>query len=211
MNEQFGDRLFRLRKEYNMTIDDFVLEMNRRYPDAKLNKSIISRYENNIHKPSRFSLVQQIAEFYGVTTDYIMCRSEDKYGDDIKYKAIPVLGSIACGVPITAQSDIQGYEYVLPTANVDFCLVAKGDSMINARIFDGDLVFIKCQPDVENGEIAAVQIDNEVATLKRVYKLDGAVLLRPENQNYKDLIYSKKDFKEVRILGKAVLFKSEVR
>jgi repressor LexA len=211
MKEEFGDRLFRLRKENNMTIDDFANEMNKRYPEARLNKSIVSRYENNIHKPARFSLVQQIAEFYGVTTDYIMCRSEDKYGEDVKYKAIPILGTIACGVPIPAQVDIQGYEYVLPEVNVDFCLKAKGDSMINARIFDGDIVFIKCQPDVENGEIAAVQIDNEVATLKRVYKIDGAVILRPENPNHKEMIFSKKDFKDVKILGKAVLFKSEVR
>lgn len=87
----------------------------------------------------------------------------------------------------------------------------KGDSMINARIFDGDIVFIRRQPDVENGEIAAVQIDGNDATLKRVYKINGNVILRPENPIYSDMVFSKKDMKAVQILGKAVFFKSEVR
>ncbi|WP_373844417.1 helix-turn-helix domain-containing protein [Clostridium sp.] len=211
IKEKFGDRLFRLRKDANMTIDEFVTAMNSRFPDAKLNKSIVSKYENKIHKPSRFSLIEEIAEFYHVSTDYIMCRNDDKYGEEIKYKKVPILGTIACGTPILAQQDIQGYEYVLPHENVDFCLKTKGDSMIGARIFNGDIVYIRQQPDVENGEIAAVQVDNEEATLKRVYKIDGSIILRPENSNYKDMIFSKKDKKDVCILGKAIFFKSEVR
>lgn len=211
MEERFGDRLYRLRKERNLTMDELAKSINALNPDAKLNKSIISRYENNIHLPARFTLVEDIANFFGVTTDYLMCRSDDKYGDDIKYKEIPILGTIAAGVPIMAQEDIQGYEYVKPNSNIDFCLKVKGDSMINARIFDGDIVFIHCQPDIENGEIAAVQIDEEVATLKRVYKIDNNVILRPENPNYKDIIFSKKDMKDVKILGKAIYFKSEVK
>ena len=83
--------------------------------------------------------------------------------------------------------------------------------MINARIFDGDTVFFKNQPDVENGEIAAVQINGEAVTLKRVYKIDGNIILRPENPNYKDIIFSKKDKKDFKILGKAIFFKSEVK
>jgi repressor LexA len=83
--------------------------------------------------------------------------------------------------------------------------------MINTRILDGDIVYIRKQPDVNNGEIAAVLIDNEEATLKRVYKLNGTIILRAENPNYKDIIITKKDSKDVRILGKAVFFKSEVR
>lgn len=211
MKENFGDRLFRLRKDANLTIEGFVNAMNLRFPDAKLNKSIVSKYENNIHKPSRFSLVEEIAEFYGVTTDYIMCMSDDKYGEEIKYKEVPILGTIACGTPILAQQDIIGYEYLLPGENITFCLKAKGDSMINARIFDGDIVYIHQQPDVENGEIAAVQIDGEEATLKRVYHIDGSVILRAENPNYKDMIFSKKDKKDICILGKAIYFKSEVK
>lgn len=211
MSETFGDRLKILRKEHGMTMDEFVEQINKKFPDVILNKSIVSRYENNIHKPKQFTIVENIAEFFGVNINYVMGKSDDKYGEEIKYRTVPILGKIACGVPITAQEDILGYEYILPNDKVDFCLKAKGDSMINARIYDGDIIFIKCQADVENGEIAAVQIDNEVATLKRVYKIDGSVILRPENPNYKDIVYSKKDMKEVKILGKAIYFKSEVK
>lgn len=84
-------------------------------------------------------------------------------------------------------------------------------SLMPSVILDGDTVYIRQQPDVENGEIAAVLIDGEAATLKRVYKLDGSIVLRAENHNYCDIIFSKKDMKEVTILGKAIFFKSEVR
>lgn len=210
MQEKFGDRLFRLRKESNLTMDELASAVKQIYPEAKITKSIISRYENNIHLPSSFTVVESIADTFGVTTDYLMCRTDDKYGEEIKYRQIPVLGTIACGVPIMAQEDILGYEYILPNDRCDFCLRAKGDSMINARIYDGDTVYLIQQPTVENGEIAAVLIDNE-ATLKRVYMIDGAIILRAENPNFKDIVISKKDKKEVCILGKAVFFKSEVK
>lgn len=81
--------------------------------------------------------------------------------------------------------------------------------MINARIFNGDIVFIREQPEVENGEIAAVLIDDE-ATLKRVYKTEFSIELRPENPTYKSLYYQKDEMNKVRILGKAVSFYSNV-
>lgn len=211
MSETFGDRLKTLRKENGMTMDEFIAAINSKYDDVLLNKSIVSRYENNIHTPKKFTIVENIAEFFGVDINYMMGKSESKYGEDIKYKQVPILGTIACGIPILAQEDIHGYEYILPNERIDFCLRAKGDSMVNARIFDGDIVYIRSQPDVENGEIAAVQIDGELATLKRVYHIDGNILLRPENPNYKDMIFAKKDKKDVCILGKAIFFKSEVR
>lgn len=213
MVEQFGDRLFQLRKEHDLTIDEFAQKMNEKFPDAKLSKPMVSRYENNIHKPQRFSLVQEISEFYGVTTDYLMCRTDDKYEkvDNTAFKRIPILGVIAAGLPILAQEHIEGYDYVSEQMQADFCLRIKGDSMINARIFDGDLVYIRQQPDVENGEIAAVLIDGEEATLKRVYKSNGTVVLHPENPNYKDIVFTKKEMRQVAILGRAIRFSSEVR
>jgi repressor LexA len=82
--------------------------------------------------------------------------------------------------------------------------------MTGARILDGDIVCIQKQEDVDNGEIAAVMIDDE-ATLKRVYKLNGSVLLKAENPNFPDRIIGKKDKRIVKILGKAIIFHSEVR
>ncbi|EGW40690.1 S24 family peptidase [Desulfosporosinus sp. OT] len=214
MLEQFGDRLFRLRKENDLTIDEFTQEMNKRFPDSKLSKPMVSRYENNIHKPQRFSLVQEIAEFYGVTTDFLMCRTDDKYekiANMDSYKRIPLLGSIAAGLPILAQENIEGYEYVPENMHVDFCLRVKGESMINSRILDGDIVYIRQQPDVENGEVAAVLVDGENATLKRVYKGTGTITLHAENPNFQDQVFTKRDRRQVSIIGKAIRFISEVR
>lgn len=127
-----------------------------------------------------------------------------------KTKEVPLLGTIACGEPILAEENIDNYVTVDAKANVDFALRCKGDSMINARIFDGDIVYIHSQPDVENGEIAAVLIDNE-ATLKKVYKYPNKLVLSPCNPTHNDLIYTEEQLENVRILGKAVLFVSIVR
>ncbi len=127
-----------------------------------------------------------------------------------KTKKIPLLGTIACGEPILAAENIEALINADENLNADFALRCKGDSMINARIFDGDIVYIREQPDVEDGEIAAVLIGEE-ATLKRVYKYPSKVVLRPENPLYDDMIYSKEEMNEVRILGKAVAFLSAVR
>lgn len=134
-----------------------------------------------------------------------------KYGiRPIKTKKFPMLGEIACGKPIYCDEDYETYIEASENINADFCLTAKGDSMINARIFDGDIVFIREQPTVENGEIAAIVIDDS-ATLKRVYLKSDKIILRPENPIYDDIIYEKEDMNLVRILGKAVAFQSSVR
>lgn len=125
-------------------------------------------------------------------------------------KNIPLLGDIACGEPILATENIADYIKVDSSINVDFALKCKGDSMINARIFDGDIVYIRQQPDVDDGEIAAVLIGDE-ATLKKVYKSENKLVLRPCNPMYDDLVYSNDTLNDVKILGKAVMFTSLVR
>ena len=137
--------------------------------------------------------------------------SISKYTNGPKGKRIPILGTIAAGAPILAEQHIESYMYVSNNCDFDFCLKVKGDSMMNARILDGDCVFIRIQSDVENGEIAAVLVDGENATLKRVHKMNGAILLRSENPNYPDMVFQKKDHREVCIIGKAKAFMSEVR
>ena len=129
----------------------------------------------------------------------------------IKMKRFPMLGEIACGEPVFADEDKEHYIMADMDINADFCLTAKGDSMINARIYEGDIVFIKEMPMVENGEIAAVIIEDE-ATLKRVYyyKEDNLLQLVAENPKYKPLVYQNEDLDHIRILGKAVYFMSAV-
>lgn len=129
----------------------------------------------------------------------------------IKLKRFPLLGEIACGEPIWANEDRENYVMADMDINADFCLAAKGDSMVNARIYDGDIVFIKEMPIVENGDIAAVIIDDE-ATLKRVYYYpkQGKLILNPENSDYEPLVYIGEELDHIRILGKAVYFMSPV-
>lgn len=129
-------------------------------------------------------------------------------------KRIPLIGTIACGTPILAVEDAT--EFIdAPEGiqnDIDFALECKGDSMINARIFPGDIVYIKQQPVVENGEIAAVLIGDE-ATLKRVYYTPGndRITLQACNPLYSDMIYTGEQLNEIKILGKAVWFMSRVR
>lgn len=127
-----------------------------------------------------------------------------------EFRSVPLVGTIACGTPTLAEENIEEYVKMSDNVRADFALRCKGDSMINARIFDGDIVFIRQQPDVENGEIAAVLIENE-ATLKRVYKYGSRLELRAENPTFAPLNFENEQLNEIRILGKAVAFISTVR
>lgn len=127
----------------------------------------------------------------------------------IELKKFPLLGEVACGEPIFAVEDRETYVMAGTDIKADFCLKAKGDSMINARIHDGDIVFIRKQDTVENGEIAAVIIDDEVM-LKRLYVYATGVQLLSENPKYPPKIYSGEQLDHVRILGKAIAFQSDV-
>lgn len=178
-------------------------------------KSTVRKWEHGDienMKRDKIALLSKILKLSPLT----FITGEVEYGtpDNIiplpKMKKIPLLGTIACGKPILAAENIEALINADENLNADFALRCKGDSMINARIFDGDIVYIREQPDVEDGEIAAVLIGEE-ATLKRVYKYPLKVVLRPENPLYDDMIYSKEEMNEVRILGKAVAFLSAIR
>lgn len=127
-------------------------------------------------------------------------------------KSFPLLGNVACGEPIFADENKTTYIMADSDIDADFCLVCKGDSMIDCGINNGDLVFIKKQPNVNNGEIAVVIIDDE-ATLKRIYFDDKSktLTLMPQNKKYAPKIYSEDDAKDIRILGKAVFYQSLVK
>lgn len=120
-----------------------------------------------------------------------------------KMVKVPLVGSIACGTPILAEQNIDGHVDAPEDIRCDFALRCKGDSMIGAGIHDGDAVYIHIQPEVENGEIAAVRIGEE-ATLKRVY-YDGTTLtLVPYNNAYAPMVYTGPQLEDVHIEGKAV-------
>lgn len=123
---------------------------------------------------------------------------------------IPLLGRIACGKPKFSEENFEGYVNPIGDIHADFAVTADGDSMVGAYIRPGDIVFIRQQPIVENGEIAAVAIDDEV-TLKRFRRLGDTVILSPENPNYEDIIVNLREESSVIILGKAVAFQSMVK
>ena len=125
-------------------------------------------------------------------------------------RKIPLLGRIACGAPILAEEHIEEYIDIPKHIHADFALTCQGDSMINARIFDGDIVYIRQQDTVESGEIAAVLIDTD-ATLKRIRIFDDHISLEPENPQYRPIVLWGEDMNTVRILGKAIAFTSSVR
>lgn len=186
---------------------------------SNVNEGAISQYKKGAYKATQENL-EKLAKTLNVSIAWLMGadtpmeKKTPPLPDNIiplpKTKEIPLLGTIACGEPILAEENIENYVSVDEKIHADFALKCKGDSMINARIFDGDIVYIRQQPDVENGEIAAVLIGTE-ATLKRVYKHPNKLVLSPCNPMYDDLIYSNEQLNEIRIIGKAVFFVSEVR
>ena len=165
------------------------------------------------------SKIKAFAEALETTPSYLMGWEDEEGNSTLEKKydnivpittyKVPLLGEIACGKPIFANQDLECYIDVTTNINADFALKAKGDSMINARIYDGDIVFIRKQCDVEDGEIAAVIIEDE-ATLKRVYKDTNTITLVAENAKYKPIVYRSGDCVNVRILGKAIAFQSDV-
>lgn len=176
----------------------------------------IYRYENGDIEKVPGDRLSPIATALQTTPAYLMGWEdvEDTIPLNIipmpQTRKIPLLGTIACGEPITAVENIEEYISIPKDISGDFALTCKGDSMINARIFDGDIVYIRQQPTVDNGEIAAVLIDDE-ATLKRVRLFDDHISLEPENPMYKPLVYWNEEMNTVRILGKAVAFTSAIR
>jgi len=204
--EHFGNRVRRRRLELGITQEELARRLGYSSRSA-VNK--IERCVNDVPQ----SRVQALAAALETTAAYLM-GWEDFWGRGLEplpeKKRIPLLGAIACGEPILAAENIEDEVFVPESLNADFALRCKGDSMTGARIFDGDIVYIRQQPDVENGEIAAVLIHDE-ATLKRLKKGDGKLVLWPENPDYEPLVFIGSEADQVQIIGKAVAFTSLIR
>lgn len=188
-----------------------------------VSEATISRWESGDIANMKRDKIVSLAKALHVSPSFIMgwdepetedIVSSNKYNNvfPIKTHKIPLLGDIACGEPIFASEDKESYVLAGTDIRADFCLRACGDSMINARIYDGDIVFIREQPMVEKGEIAAVIINDE-ATLKRVYYYpeQNKIILNPENPAYEPFVYVGEELNSIRILGKAIAFQSDVR
>lgn len=201
----------RRRQQLKMTQTDLALKMG--YAD----KSMIAKIEKgNVDLPQ--SKILAFANVLETTPGELMgwdYEAEPTETVDNIYKLdkikLPMLGKVACGEPIFADEDRESYIMIGTDIKADFCLQCQGDSMINARIHDGDIVFVKKTDIVENGAIAVVIIDDE-ATLKRFfyYREQNLVILKPENPKYQDIILTGEQLNQVRVIGRAVAFQSDV-
>ena len=209
---KIGEKIRARRKELGLTADQIAERLG-------LDRTTIYRYERGAINKVPSDVLGKLAIILRTSPLYLMGLSDDSDDEvhfdnifSIETKKFPLLGEIACGEPMYADEDLESYVTVGTDIEADFCLKCKGDSMINARILDGDIVFIRKQSMVDNGEIAAVIIANE-ATLKRVeyFRNQNLLLLKAENPKYETLTYNNETLDQIRILGKAVAFQSDVR
>lgn len=178
--------------------------------EYKLDKEMIFKICDVLHITPDFldGMIAERIEDGDIDAEYCYTRFTDHVRAQIRpitSRRLPLLGNVACGEPIFAEESRDTYIDVDSDIDADFCLTAKGDSMINARIFDGDILFVKTQPIVDNGEIAVVLIEDE-ATVKRVYydRENNIITLVPENPMYKPMRYVGEQLNNIRILGKVV-------
>lgn len=227
-----GERLRQKRIERDMTLEEVASKVG-------ITRQTLSRYETGKIRIVEDDIIEKLAAVLLTTPAYLKGWSsvplgflEAYDGDEeaarkafeaaewsammdgipVARQSIPLLGHIHAGEPTFAEENFECYVAVGANVRCDFALRVEGDSMINARIMDGDIVFIRKQDTVADGEIAAVLIDDET-TLKRVRFLPGSmVMLMPENPKYQPiLVGGENETRSVRILGKAVAFQSDVR
>lgn len=212
---EMGQKIHKLRTEKGMTLEELGNIVG-------VGKSTVRKWENGMIANMRRDKILKVSEALGVSPAYLMGWEEQT--DEtiisldnvfpIELKKFPMLGEIACGIPKYTNEDRESYVMAGTDIKADFCLTARGDSMINARIHDGDIVFVRRQDMVDNGEIAAVVVNNDSeATLKRLYyyREKNLLILKPENPAYEDMIYQGEELNEIHILGKAIAFQSDVK
>ena len=214
-DKRIGARIEQRRKELGLTLDDIAQEIG-------VAKSTVQRYEKGTIEKIKLPVIEAIARVLNVNPAWL-CYKSDETNATSPHRSLPpnitplpqmrewpVLGATACGKPL--HRELSEETVLAPDdikANIVFRCV--GDSMINARIFDGDAVFIRTQPEVENGQIAVVRIGDEY-TLKRVYVHEDYVELRAENPTHKAIILRDEDLRDdnFEVIGLAVAFLSTV-
>ena len=221
-NGGIGDRIKTLRMDWELTTRQLALYINQ-------SEEVVKSWEYGRSTPN-IDDINNLAKVFDVTKEQLIAddqellsalrSSKSSIEKDIlerlgirpvTRKRFQMLGDIACGQPIFANEDHETYIDASADIDADFCLTARGDSMIGAGIKDGDVVFVKQKPIVENGEIAAVVINDE-ATLKTWYYYPDKqkLVLTPANQNYEPLVYIGAELDEITCLGKAVCYMSKL-
>ena len=193
-NDILVENLMFYLKKLDLTQTEFAREMG--YPETTVSNWF---NKNTYPRPDK---IQEMANYFGVRRTDLTENNEVQQAPLKNAHSIPIIGNIAAGTPILAEENIVDYFLIDSRVNADFALNVKGDSMINADIFDGDIVFIRKQPTLENGEIGAILLENE-ATLKRFSKTNDSVILQAENPSMTDWprVYTSGN---IQVLGKLV-------
>lgn len=204
----FADKLRQLRKERHLTQQQLANAL-------KISASAVGMYEQGRRDPD-FETLETIADFFNVNMGALLDSNAEASGLFSYHptKRIPILGVISAGLPLYAEQQIEGYTCTdLNHGGEYFGLRVRGDSMTAARIHEGDIVIVKRQPVVENGEIAVVMVGEENATLKRYHREENSplVTLTPQSYNpkHQPQIYDLRETK-ITILGKVVRIQIDV-
>lgn len=196
---KFGKRLKMLRTERRMTQEELGKAMN-------LSKSSISNYETGFNTPD-INMVRTLADYFNVSIDFLAGESNfKKYPSEVT--RIGVIGKIEAGIPMEAIQEYIDWEEIpesLANTGEFFALQIQGHSM-EPKMSPGDVVIVRKQEYVENGEIAIVMVNGNDATIKRVRCTDSGIMLIPSNPTYEPIFYTPEQVEElpVKILGKVV-------
>lgn len=210
-----GERIKQLRINKGMTQEELGSKIG-------VQKQAIYKYEQGLVVNLKRDVIGKLSKALEVSPSYLMGFADDDKANKIpagfeplpKMIKIPLIGDIACGTPILAEQNIEDYVNCPEACEATFALRCHGDSMINANINGGDIVFIRKQPEVENGQIAAVQIDDGDcydATLKRFYRSGDTVTLMAENPNVAPMVFARNEINRIHIAGRAVYCLSRIK
>lgn len=196
------------RLELQLTLEDVAKRVG-------VSPATISRWESGDIANMRRDRIAALAEALQISPAVIMGWDVDTTlppgAHRPQFKKVPMLGYAAAGQPLEDLNQDTPYYDIENKYDVDFCITVRGDSMIDANINDGDIVFIKSMPEVPNGKIACVEIDNEKVCLKRFYKSGKTVSLASANSKYAPMFFTEDNCENIKVLGLAVLRQSEIK
>jgi len=210
-DKKIGSRIEQRRKDLGLTLDDIAQEIG-------VAKSTIQRYEKGTIEKIKLPVIEAISRALHVDPAWICCKTDEmtektswlNFPSNIvplsKMKKVPLVGQIACGTPILAEQNIEEYIDLPAHISADYALTCKGESMINIGIHTGDIVYIRQQEEVENGQVAAVIVGGEEATLKRFYHNGNVVQLVAENSAIPPIVFIGEEITQIRVVGLAVAY-----
>lgn len=198
-----------LSKNLRRLMSEKGVDRNQMCKDLGIAYTTFNDWYNGVKYP-RIDKIEMMANYFGLPKSALIEEHEDVPSNiiPIRFNRKPLIGDIACGTPILAEENITDYVDVPEHINCDFALRCRGRSMINLGVKEGDIVYIRSQPEVQNGQIAAVIVDGmeAEATLKKFYRYDNQIVLVPANDEDKPFVYIGEEMARVHVQGLAVGF-----